>query len=67
MANETMTEKKYTWHKIADHINELGFAENNIAVAEMKGKKSVSQNSRSVFAFAYKCPACRRHTGRWVY
>jgi hypothetical protein len=27
-----MTEKKYTWHKIADHINELDFADNNIAV-----------------------------------
>ncbi|MBI5858141.1 MAG: Rieske 2Fe-2S domain-containing protein [Sphingobacteriales bacterium] len=52
-----MTDKKYTWHKIADHINELDFADNNIAVAEVKGKKiCVAKVKEQVFAFAYKCP-----------
>lgn len=51
------SEKKYTWHKIADHINELNFAENNIAIAELKGKKiCIAKWKDRVFAFAYKCP-----------
>lgn len=45
------------WHKIADHINELDFAKNDIAVAELKGKKiCIAHYKDSVFAFAYKCP-----------
>lgn len=52
-----MPDKKYTWHKIADHINELDFAGNNIAVTELKGKKiCVAKWKEQVFAFAYKCP-----------
>ncbi|MEI2737853.1 MAG: Rieske 2Fe-2S domain-containing protein [Chitinophagaceae bacterium] len=52
-----MTEKKYTWHKIADHINELNFAPNNIAVAEVKSKKiCIGKHNDAAFAFAYKCP-----------
>lgn len=52
-----MTEKKYTWHKIADHINEIDFAANNIAVAELQGKKiCLAKFRESVFAFAFKCP-----------
>lgn len=52
-----MTEKKYTWHKLADHINELDFADNNIAVSEVKGKKiCIAKHQDGVFAFAYKCP-----------
>ncbi len=50
-------ERKYTWHKIADHINELDFAANNIAVIELKGKKiCVGKHQEAAFAFAYKCP-----------
>ena len=46
-----------TWHKIADHINELEFADNNIAVAELKGKKiCIARRGKEIFAFAYKCP-----------
>ena len=45
------------WHKIAEHINELDFAENNICVAELNGKKiCIARFKESVFAFAYKCP-----------
>lgn len=52
-----MTEKKYTWHKIADHINELDFADNNIAVTDIKGKKiCIGRHNNAAFAFAYKCP-----------
>jgi len=52
-----MTEKKYTWHKIADHINGLDFADNNIVVVEVTGKKMcIGKFKEEVFAFAYKCP-----------
>ena len=52
-----MSEKKYTWHKIADHLDELDFSSNNISVAEVKGKKiCIGKFKEGVFAFAYKCP-----------
>ncbi|MFI5132840.1 MAG: Rieske (2Fe-2S) protein [Chitinophagales bacterium] len=52
-----MAEKKYTWHKVADHINEIDFNENNIGVAEVSGKKiCIAKFNNIVFAFAYKCP-----------
>lgn len=52
-----MADKKYTWLKIADHICDLGFADNNIAVAEWEGKNiCIGKFKDSVFAFAYKCP-----------
>lgn len=52
-----MTEKEYTWHKVADYLQELDFADNNIAVAEVKGKKiCIARFGEKVFAFAYKCP-----------
>ena len=52
-----MTEKKYTWHKIADHINEIDFAENNIAIMDVDGKRMcIGRFNDNAFAFAYKCP-----------
>ena len=52
-----MTEKKHTWYKIAGHLNELSFAENNMAVADMNGKKiCIAKFKEGFFAFAYKCP-----------
>ena len=52
-----MNEKKYTWHKIANHINELDFDASNIAVADMSGKKiCIAKFNEQVFAVAYKCP-----------
>jgi nitrite reductase/ring-hydroxylating ferredoxin subunit len=45
------------WHKIADYLNDLDFSNNNIAVAEMNGKKvCIAKFKDEVFAFAYKCP-----------
>jgi nitrite reductase/ring-hydroxylating ferredoxin subunit len=52
-----MTDKKYRWYKIADHIAEINFAENNIAVVEAHGKKiCVAKYKEQLFAFAFKCP-----------
>lgn len=52
-----MSDKQYTWHKVADFINELDFNDNNIAVAEVKGKKiCIGKYKEQLFAFAYKCP-----------
>lgn len=52
-----MVEKKYIWHKVADHINEIIFSENQIAVTDLKGKKiCIGKFQNEVFAFAYKCP-----------
>ena len=46
-----------TWHKIADHINEIDFAQNNIAVAEVTGKKiCIARFNDKIFAVAFKCP-----------
>ncbi len=52
-----MTTKNYTWHRVADHPNEISFASNNIAVAELKGKKiCLGRYQDRIFAFAWKCP-----------
>lgn len=52
-----MNEKKYSWHKVAAHINELKFADNKIAVADVKDKKvCIGNYKEQLFAFAYKCP-----------
>jgi len=52
-----MKENKYAWHKIADHINEIDFADNNIGITELEGKKiCIGKFKEEVFAFAYKCP-----------
>ena len=52
-----MSEKKYTWYKIADHITEMDFAANHISVVEVKGKKiCIAKLKEQAFAFAYKCP-----------
>lgn len=45
------------WHKIADHINELEFGENHIALTGVQGKKiCIARWQDQVFAFAHKCP-----------
>jgi nitrite reductase/ring-hydroxylating ferredoxin subunit len=48
---------KQSWIHIADHLHDLEFADNNIAVVEVKGKKiCIGRHQGAVFAFAYKCP-----------
>jgi len=52
-----MNEHQPAWQKIAEHINELPFAENDIAVIEFEGRKiCVARRDDRAFAFAYKCP-----------
>ena len=49
--------KELIWHKVAEHIAELQFGENGIAVVEIKGKKlCVGKHQDQLFAFAFKCP-----------
>ncbi len=52
-----MAEKRFTWHKIADQLNDMAFGVNNIAIADMDGKKiCIGKFRETIFAFAYKCP-----------
>ena len=52
-----MTEKKYKWYKIADDLNEIHFANNNIAVVDLDGKNiCLGKFDDTLFAFAFKCP-----------
>ncbi len=52
-----MFDKKMTWHKIAEHPNELNFGPNNIAVVEAGGHKlCIARFKETYAAFAYKCP-----------
>ncbi|MGH2552234.1 MAG: Rieske (2Fe-2S) protein [Chitinophagaceae bacterium] len=52
-----MTVEKYTWQKVADHIQELNFAENNIAIADLMGKKiCIAKHNNELFAFSLQCP-----------
>jgi 3-phenylpropionate/trans-cinnamate dioxygenase ferredoxin subunit len=52
-----MIEKKYHWFKIATHINELSFAENNLSIAEVNHKRiTLAKFNNEIFACAYLCP-----------
>ena len=52
-----MIKGKYNWYKIADHIDEIDFAENNIAIVDANGKRMcLGKFKDALFAFAYKCP-----------
>ena len=52
-----MNEKNYQWHKVADHLSELDFTKNNIAVVEVWGKKiCIGRFEEKAFAFAFTCP-----------
>jgi len=47
----------HSWHKIAESITQLPFAENNIAVVEINGKKiCIGRHHDNLYAFAYLCP-----------
>ena len=58
-----MAEKKYIWHKIADHLDEISFSSNNMSEVEAGGKNlCLGRFNNQVFAFARKCP----HAGGWL-
>ena len=55
--SQLMSEKKYSFHKIADHSAELSFSQQGIAVVEINGKKiCITRFKDQWFGFAYKCP-----------
>ena len=55
--SQLMSEKKYTFHKIADYSAELSFSQQGIAVVEINGKKlCITRFKDQWFGFAYKCP-----------
>ena len=50
-------EKKYTWHKIAETVNELSFNTNGLAEATVAGKTiCVSLKDNQIHGCAQKCP-----------
>ena len=52
-----MTEKKSTWHKIAEHENELTFNAGKLLQLEVAGKQvCLSKFKDRIVAFAAKCP-----------
>jgi 3-phenylpropionate/trans-cinnamate dioxygenase ferredoxin subunit len=52
--------EKLTWLKIADRIDGIQFAHNNIAYVELEGKNiCIGKFREQLFAFAETCP----HTG----
>lgn len=52
-----MAERTYTWYKVAEHIHELVFGPNHIAVVEVNKKKvCVGEWQGGYFAFGYTCP-----------
>ncbi len=43
--------------RITEHISDLEFGNNNIAVAELRGRKiCIARHQDEFYAFAYKCP-----------
>ncbi|HEY0432956.1 MAG TPA: Rieske 2Fe-2S domain-containing protein [Chitinophagaceae bacterium] len=45
------------WHKIAEHINEIPFGPNHIAVIQVTGHTlCIAAHADTLFAFPYKCP-----------
>lgn len=49
--------KKYTWHKIADSLNDLSFNDNNLLEIEAGGKMiCLARNKDILSACAHKCP-----------
>ncbi|PVD49554.1 (2Fe-2S)-binding protein [Terrimonas sp.] len=52
-----MPDTNYYWYKLAEHVNELDFAGNNIAIAVVNGKKiCIAKYNNGLYGFAYKCP-----------
>jgi 3-phenylpropionate/trans-cinnamate dioxygenase ferredoxin subunit len=46
-----------TWHKIADHINEINFNANGMAEMDINGKTiCLARHNHQLFACTQKCP-----------
>src|SRR5215213_1641001 len=49
--------KKYSWHKIADSLEEIPFGENHLVQTDVSGKMvCLSRKSDQLFACVAKCP-----------
>ena len=58
-----MSEKQYTWYKIADSEKELFFDDNNLLQTEVDGKKvCIARTNDKLFACTAKCP----HAGGYL-
>ena len=52
-----MSDKKYQWFKIAENVNELSFAENNLLIVEVNNKKiTLAKYKNKLFACTHLCP-----------
>ncbi len=52
-----MNDKEYTWHKIADSINEISFNDNNLAETSVGGKSiCLIKKENILYACTHKCP-----------
>ena len=52
-----MFKKTFRWQKIAEHINEILTEDENLAIADVNGKKiTIGRSGDKIFACAYKCP-----------
>ncbi len=50
-------DKKYTWHKVADTLTEIGFSPEGITELEVAGKKiCLTFHKEKLYACAAKCP-----------
>jgi nitrite reductase/ring-hydroxylating ferredoxin subunit len=57
-----MSEKQYTWYKIADAEAELFFADNNLLETEVNGKKvCIAKDKDKLFVCTAKCPHAGGH------
>ena len=53
----TMSEKEYTWYKIADDEKELLFSSNALLEMEVQGKKvCIARFNNKLLGCANKCP-----------
>jgi 3-phenylpropionate/trans-cinnamate dioxygenase ferredoxin subunit len=58
-----MSEKQYTWYKIADDEKELFFGSNDLLQMEVHGKKvCIARTKDKLFGCANKCP----HAGGYL-
>ena len=52
-----VNDKKYSWHKISDSLEEISFSPNGLAQVEVAGKLiCVSKNADELAACTAKCP-----------
>ncbi len=57
-----MTGKKYTWHKIAESVEDFFWQENQLCEISVKGKTvCVAKKGNEIFACAHKCPHAGGH------